>query len=271
MEMSFSKIVGEEDLRKTLRKIDGKRYGAYKRLKGVMLDYDFGEAMLTRIQGDPYAPPSVIEITIPPSSHKISSKFFDERRLTPLIDYLARALYRISVKLREKCGTGNSGYIGVPKPSPCILRKSSADSSGRNIVFRIFVGLPARGRRILGKKAEEILLWKIPELVRSTIFQLRFDDLEAHVSTYLDQEYVRSWLYENDCIAFIGDGSILPRESSYSVKPLENAVPMRAPSELRTRIRLPSGRVVEGMAIPRGFIVITGGGYHGKTTLLEAI
>ena len=271
MGMSFSKVVGEEDLRKTLRKMDGRRYGAYKKLKRVVLNYDFGEAMLTRIQGDPYAPPSVIEVTVPPTSHRIPSRFFDEKCLTPLLDYLARIAYRRSLRLKERCGTGNSGYIGVPRPSPRIIRRSSVDSSGRNLIFRIFIGLPARGRRILGMKAEELLLWKIPELIRSTLSQPSLDDLEAHVNTYLDQEYVRGWLYENDYVAFIGDGSILPRESSYSVKPLKNAVPMKAPSGLRARIRLPSGRTIEGMAIPRGFIVITGGGYHGKTTLLEAI
>lgn len=29
--------------------------------------------------------------------------------------------------------------------------------------------------------------------------------------------------------------------------------------------------VVEGMGIPRGITVLTGGGFHGKTTLLEAL
>ena len=70
---------------------------------------------------------------------------------------------------------------------------------------------------------------------------------------------------------FIADGSILPRESSLSEKPMKNATPFKSPRTLRVTVRLPSGKQITGMAMPRGIIVITGGGYHGKTTLLKAI
>ncbi|MCD6592071.1 MAG: ATP-binding protein, partial [Thaumarchaeota archaeon] len=232
--MSFTEVLGENDLREILKRLNGRRYGAYKRLRAKLLGYEFGEALLTRIQGDPYAPPSVIEITIPPNVHKLPNKFLDERCIIPLLDYLARLLHLHSRRLRRKCGTGNSGYLGIPKPSPCILRRSCVDISGRSLVFRLFIGLPARGRRILGDKAREILLDKIPELVRAVIFQARVrEDLEKHISLYLDQEYIRRWLYESDALAFIGDGSILPRESSYSIKPLKTAIPIKSPPELR--------------------------------------
>ena len=270
--MSFTEVLGESDLREILKRLNGRRYGAYKRLRAKLLGYEFGEALLTRIQGDPYAPPSVIEITIPPNVHKLPNKFLDERCIIPLLDYLARLLHLHSRRLRRKCGTGNSGYLGTPKPSPCILRRSCVDISGRSLVFRLFIGLPAKGRRILGDKAREILLDKIPELVKAVIFQARVrEDLEKHISLYLDQEYIRRWLYESDALAFIGDGSILPRESSYSIKPLKTAIPIKSPPELRARIKLPSGKTISGMILPRGFITITGGGYHGKTTLLKAI
>ena len=94
-------------------------------------------------------------------------------------------------------------------------------------------------------------------------------EIEDHVRNYLDQEYLRSWLYKNNYMFFIGDGSILPRESSISEKPMKNAIPFKSPETLRVKITLP--RVVSGMAVPIGLLVVTGGGYHGKTTLLEAI
>jgi len=270
--MHLSKVVSEEELEKLLRKLHGKRYGAYKRLRGVVFSYDVAEATFTKIQGDPYAPPSILEITIPPSVHGLPSKFFDERSVTPFLDFIARELYLSSVKLRKKCGTGNSGYLGIPKPGPWILRRSCTEVSGRNIILRLFVGLPARGRRILGNMALEILLDKIPEIVKSTILRPDIEErIEEHVENYLDQEYLREWLYENGYAAFVADGSILPRESSYSQKPMKNAIPFKSPQELRVKVELPSGKIVTGMAMPMGFIVITGGGYHGKTTLLEAI
>jgi len=270
--MPLSKVVGEEELEKLLRRLHGKRYGAYKKLRGVVFNYEVAEATFTKIQGDPYAPPSILEITIPPSVHGLPSRFFDEKSAAPFLDLIARELYLNSRRLRRKCGTGNSGYLGVPRPGPWILRRSCVDISGMNIILRIFVGLPARGRRILGNKASEILLDKIPEIVKATLLRpdLR-ERVERSIENYLDQEYLREWLYENGYAAFIADGSILPRESSYSQKPMKNAVPFKSPPDLRAEVKLPNGRTIAGMAIPMGFTVITGGGYHGKTTLLEAI
>ncbi len=270
--MGFSKVLSEGDLRSLLGRLDGRRYGAYKRLRGVVFSYDFGEGIFTRIQGDPYAPPSVMEVTIPPNVHRLPSRLLDEKNLTPLLDYLARLLYSESVRLRERCGTGNSGYLGIPRPGPCVLRRSCVEASGKSLIFRFFVGLPARGRRILGGRAAEILLDRVPELFKSIMFRLRrIEEVEERITLYLDQEYIRRWLYESDHIAFVGDGSILPRESSYSPKPLRGAIPFKAPEGLEVSLRLPSGRVITGMALPREFITITGGGYHGKTTLLKAI
>lgn len=42
---------------------------------------------------------------------------------------------------------------------------------------------------------------------------------------------------------------------------------------IETDVLDPAGAkiAVEGMGIPRGVTVLTGGGFHGKTTLLEAL
>ena len=153
--MNLGRVITEDELGRLLKRLDGKRYGAYKRLKGSVFDYAFAEATFTRIQGDPYAPPSVLEITIPHHAHNFPAEFFDEKESTAFLDYVARELYEKSLRMRRKSGTGNSGYIGCPRPGPWILRRSCAEISGRNLVLRIFVGLPARGRRILGKIASE--------------------------------------------------------------------------------------------------------------------
>lgn len=69
---------------------------------------------------------------------------------------------------------------------------------------------------------------------------------------------------------FIADGSILPREGDTG-SPLESAIPLMSPIELRTEIPLASGEKIIGMGIRKGITVITGGGYSGKSTLLDAI
>lgn len=263
-------MIDVHELVDLIQRMDKSRYSRYKRLLGLVVKYRGFTARLTKIQGDPYAPPSIIEVRIPGSTHKFPRRFFDEKLVTAFTDFLSRRLYEYLRGKSRKCGTGNSCYLGIPRPGPWILERSCVEASGHDLVLRFYIGLPARGRRILGDYAEKILVEHVPSVVRY-LSSTSLSALEKHVRNYLDQEYLRSWLEENNYAVFIGDNSILPRESSLSLKPMRNAVPFKSPGELRVSVRLPSGRLVSGMALPVGFIVVTGGGYHGKTTLLEAV
>jgi predicted ABC-class ATPase len=96
-----------------------------------------------------------------------------------------------------------------------------------------------------------------------------------------NQEHLRSLLPEHDLVAFVGDGSVLPRESGASDLPLagEAAVVFRSPETLRVTLPLanpvetPEGirDTISGMGIRRGVTLVVGGGYHGKSTLLKAL
>src|SRR5699024_6808577 len=87
----------------------------------------------------------------------------------------------------------------------------------------------------------------------------------------LDQDHILNVMKERNLIAFVANGAILPRESGVSDRPLKDAVPFHSPESLGTEIELPSGHKVTGMGIPEGISLIVGGGYHGKSTLLEAL
>lgn len=50
-----------------------------------------------------------------------------------------------------------------------------------------------------------------------------------------------------------------------------NAIPFCSPKELEIAVPLSNGEVIVGMGIKYGVTVITGGGYSGKSTLLDAI
>lgn len=52
---------------------------------------------------------------------------------------------------------------------------------------------------------------------------------------------------------------------------MKNAVPFKSPESMAVRIDVPHGKPLRGMGIPRGITLIVGGGYHGKSTLLEAL
>ncbi len=258
------------ELKEILWRLNNKGYGAYKVLKNRTIKYDFGEARLTKVQADPHAPPSFLEISIPYRVHGFDKAMLENAK--PFTDFLARELFKATLKFRRKCGLGYSCYIGVPKPSPRILHRSCVEVNGTEIILRIHVGLPARGRRVNAAMATDLLLERVPKVV-SMILSLREREreIEKHIQNYLDQQFLRKWLEKNDLMFFVGNGSVLPRESSLSERPLKPAVPFSSPKTLELKVRLPSGKEISGMGVPRGLTVITGGGYHGKTTLLEAI
>ncbi|WP_245521895.1 ABC-ATPase domain-containing protein [Staphylothermus hellenicus] len=255
-----------------LGRFAGRGFGYYKSLRNVVFDYDGVKAYFTRIQSDPYAPPSVFQIVVPGKIHGLKLKGYGKNDYLALSDYLYRRLYSESVKYRRKCGSGYSCFLGVPKPSPIMIYRSGAEIVGEDIVLRIFIGLPASGRRILVKPLNHILSVIIPRIINKFRNMYRCEEEIWERILYLrDYLYIQKLLEEENAVAFIANNSVLPRESSISQKPLANAVPFRVEDRFSREIRVPSGKTVYGLIIPRGLTVITGGGYHGKTTLLEAL
>ena len=74
-----------------------------------------------------------------------------------------------------------------------------------------------------------------------------------------------------DRCAFVANGSILPRASGVSARSMKNGVAFQSPPELAVTLDLPHRGQITGMGIPTGITLIVGGGYHGKSTLLEAL
>jgi predicted ABC-class ATPase len=150
------------------------------------------------------------------------------------------------------------------------------------IEARIELGLPAAGRRILGGEASRLLIDLLPRIVARAWIE-RSEAMDHDFSHFIDcidnQESIRKSLVDHDLIAFVGDGALLPRESGASERPMpgEVALPFQSPESLRVEIEVPHadagapGRVWTGMGIRRGIVLLVGGGYHGKSTLLRAI
>ncbi|MCQ4775963.1 ABC-ATPase domain-containing protein, partial [Lacrimispora saccharolytica] len=70
---------------------------------------------------------------------------------------------------------------------------------------------------------------------------------------------------------FVADGAILPRESGVSSRPMKGAKAFSSPESLRISMQLPHKGTITGMGIPEGITLIVGGGYHGKSTLMNAL
>ncbi len=266
-------IIKWEDLPVYLRRFDDRKYGYYKKLYGLLIDYRGIRARFTHIQSDPYAPPSIMELFIPRRIHGLRIEDYDVSDYPAITDQIYRLLYSILRKYRVRCGSGYSCYLGIPKPSPIIIQRSAVEiSNDYGLVVRFYIGLPAHGRRIPYRGLNSLLHDRIAKITGflSKLYMYN-DGVRGIVEYYRDYLFIKKYLRDHDYIGFIANNSVLPRESSISDKPLKGAVPFSIDEEYSIRIKLPSGRVLEGLVIRSGVTIITGGGYHGKTTLLNSL
>jgi predicted ABC-class ATPase len=260
-------------LRSILDRIDRKGYGAYKDLQGT---HDLGTFSLSidRVQRDPFAPPSLIRVRTKenPFDHHL---FENPVRRVAFEDFLTRAVdAAIRNVVRGNRGSGGSGRVEVQRPSQVVLPRTSMVVSTQHVEARMAVGLPARGRTVDARAARTVLLDELPEVVRRALVPggVSVDRARHHVETVEDADHLRLRLLDLGLVAFVADGSVLPRESGASDRPLrEGAVPFEGPEELRVSVELPNRGEVEGMGIPEGVTLVAGGGFHGKSTLLSAL
>ena len=246
------------DLERTLRRLDGKGYKSYKELLGAKYEVGGLRFKITKVQGDPFAPPSVVEA---------SASLRCEEPL-PYEDFFLRKLYKALKRWSRKVGEGRSGFLGVPKPSNAMIRRSSVKCFGNVLTFRVWVGLPSFRRRVLASEASELLLKRLPKALNEALKER--EGLEEWVRTWRLQQEVRAKMEEMKLIAFVADGSVLPRRCGQCEEPLEGAVPFESPPSLKVEVETSEGTLV-GMGVKAGVTSVTGPAFHGKTTLIEAL
>ena len=258
------------EISRVLSRIDGRGYKAYKDLTGA--EEWVGDVLVrvVRVQGDPFAPPSVVLLEGPVDPPEGVAE-------APVAgaDYALRRAYRVAGRLSERMGEGKSGLLALPRPGPVMLRRAASTlyrgRGGWRLRLLVWAGLPSRGRRILARAAGRLLLERAPRLWEEAAGSLGEPGALEWARAWIEQEYIRGKLPGLGLVSFIGDGSILPRACGGCEEPLEGAVPFESPESLRVELELPTGRRVTGMGVPEGLTLIAGPAFYGKTTLLEAI
>ena len=264
---------GKEQLKSILRRINNSGYRAYRDIKGT---YDFGNFLLIfdTIQGDPFATASRLRVRVPQGVAGFpEDTFCNKSREVSLRDFITRVFFRVSSKHSRPRGTGKSGLIQIARPGQEMLERNSVIINRDFLEVRFQIGLPAHGRRINGPAAEEMLFNDLPSIVTEALVykNLNKNALYRHIKTAEDADYIRERLKELRLVAFVADGSILPRASGVDCRPLASGVPFKSPPSLSVEIETPNRGKVRGMGIPEGVTLIVGGGFHGKSTLLDAI
>jgi predicted ABC-class ATPase len=266
----------QNELVQALTKMEGKPYPAYKAIKDRYQYQDY-ELFIDHVQGDPFAIPSKVRARIPISTAQFpEDTHHNDCRNVALCDFLTRQFYHSIKKHNTQIqGSGKSGVIEIDRPGQEVLKRSSMVIKDGYIEARFLVGLPAFGRRIAGKIAAQMFSEVIPHIVNDSLYFRRLpeDKLYRHIETVEDAEFIREKLSVLNLIAFVADNAILPRASGVDPRPLSSKrlVPFKSCQSMRISIELPNHGEMTGMGIPGGVTLIVGGGYHGKSTLLNAL
>ena len=264
----------DADLLDQLRHADGRPYGFYKKVAGA---WDYGDFTLAidHVQADPFAPPTALRAYATPQAMGLPEEALasSDARLAAA-DFLARAF-------DEAIRARGARDVSIARAGALILQRSYASVLPDRVEVRFQVKLPARGRTILGKSAARLFDVDVPNVVMDCFDFVSHDPdttrkrsrLLAHIASYEDHRALQEQLETNGWVTFVADDSLLARRSGVSEAPLtgDGVVAFRSPDSLRVSVSLPHAGEVSGMAIPRGLTLIVGGGYHGKSTLLEAI
>lgn len=262
------------ELAQLLKSLDGQKYGAYKRLKG---EYQFKQFRLAidHAQVDPYAPPSKMRVIINRETANIPNDLLDSKNKEIAVsDFLTRA-FRESIESFKRNDQYSKSVrnIFIDHCGQEILERTSVVINKHDIEVRLEIGLPAAGRKILGKVAAHILIDTLPKIVADALLYQNMNqaELKNQVTLMLDQVFIREELERRQLVSFVANGAILPRQSGVSDKLLSDAVAFHSPESVEITMTLPSGKTISGMGIPKGITLIVGGGFHGKSTILEAL
>lgn len=263
-----------EELRANLRAIDHRGYPAYKELKG---QYDFNDYILSidHVQGDPFAAPSRLSVHIPMKKAAFPAEYFrDYAKRVTLQDHLVRLFGRqIAEGSFQAKGSGKSGLLTVSGCGQEVLERTACRINDSSVIVRFEAGFPANGRSISAKELEKMLFGILPDCVKKSLYfgNINQGALKEAIALCEDQQYIREKLPAMGLCAFIADGSILPRQSGVSEKPLKDAVAFKSPVSMQVTMDLPNRGKTTGMGIKKGITLFVGGGYHGKSTVLQAL
>ena len=253
-----------DQLTAILKKIEKQNYRAYQQIKG---QYDFKDFTLfiDHVQSDPYA----------------SSSRFRAFRPWPLtdLDWLKDASSSYQIAARDFIArqfaefAKQENHISVATTGQTVLDNTAVVFTDQGIELRFRINLPAEGRSVLGKKANNLLTFHLPKYIRrcTILRELDVEALKHHCEIVEDQEAMRSQLEEKGLAAFVANGSVLPRLAGDCDLPMKQAIPFKAPQSLLVTLSTPNQGDIQGLGIRKGITLIVGGGFHGKSTLLSAI
>jgi len=265
-------MASEDILRKTLKNADGKPFQKYKGLQNNFVLDDF-EIIFDDIQNDRMGHTN-IRVRVPLKKAGFPEDMYNTKeREIALRDLIARR-FRESARThaRSPIPKTSGGEVFIPRPGQEILERGSIAITPYFIEARFTADLPADGNKVSAMAMELLIFERIRTIVSESMLCSSYKQSKVynHIQTYENAEFIRRNLESKGLVAFIAEGSVLPRRDD-DLAPMIDAVPFSCDPKLRVTFEVPNGDPIVGMGIPKGFTVIAGPSRNGKSTLLDAI
>jgi predicted ABC-class ATPase len=265
------------DLVAFLEKLEGASFSSYQKLVDEIFAHDRYLISFLHIQGSPGAyPASVCHLEVPFAELGLADwSLASEARRMASADYLLRAFHAgVANHARQNRGVQGSGSFQPLSLPPQVLNRNLVRFSSTAVQIAFRISLPgSQDNRVLGRQAAKMFgkeMGGIVDTIKEAVGQT--EKFRKHCEVVEDMVALQSRLDEYGLVAFVGDGAILPRESGTSQAPLKDgAVPFYAPDQLAVEVSLPNAGLKRGLGIRPGINVLIGGGFHGKSTLLDAL
>lgn len=210
-------------------------------------------------------PEELLGLSTPVSGEEVFYEDFLLRSITPKMREYADSLINANQEVNKR------GEIYLQSFDSRVARRSGMLYEDGFYRFRILVRLPLQGLEFTEPKSCIRLLKGILQTVTEWAEHQSLDGFNDGLTLYREQQEIRRFLSENGYSCFVGNGSIITRDEAGN-GPLKEAIPFLSPAADQITIPLSGGHRVTGMAIRNHTVtVITGGGYSGKSTLLDGI
>lgn len=264
-------MASEDVLRKTLKNADGKPFQKYKGIQNNFVFEDF-ELIFDEVQNDRMGHTN-IRVRVPMKKAGFPEDMYSTKsREIALRDLIARR-FRESARThaRSPIPKTSGGEVFIPRPGQEILERESVIITQYFIEVRFTADLPADGNKV-SAVAMDLLLERIRTITSESLYfsQYKQSKVYNHIFTNENADFIRENLESRGLIAFIAEGSIIPRRED-DLAPMIDAIPFQCDPTLRVTFEVPNGEPITGMGIPKGFTVIAGASRKGKSTILDGI
>lgn len=271
-----------KNLKKLIYSISDQSYQNIQKLRG---DFQFPGYIFSflKIQGSPGAnPASIATVKVPIEDSQLPEQFLSSpsNRLA-VADFLIRRFNQgIDKFAQQNRGKQGSGSFHIIILGQKMLERDSVLFTEDTVELRFIFSLPAKcsGNQFDAEQAWLMLEQELKAIVDFALYYQKYnEETKNSLGRFLEIQQsrlqIKQYMESNGLCVFINNGASLPRQSGVDDRPAMGAEikNFQSPEISQIEIPLSANESIKGMAIKEGISCITGGGYHGKSTLLQAI